>query len=444
MLSFIVLLVFFILLGVFLFGNPKHQFVCVLLVSILIPPFVFFVKSPAISPHHLFLYLFFLKLFFDSPTRLKEKVNQFPLKVPFFIIIVSLVLSIFYNNDIKLGLYNGFRYFMEGYSYLLLAFICAAYYRETDFWNKMFWPLVFFCLLGLFEFAQGDNLAFKMICKAFPIYDGYFSLDNVISVSRTYRARIFITTQHPTTLGAAMSCLLLAVISQTKNLDWTKIRITAVSLLMLSILYLSGSRTGLICFLFGAIVLFFDRIAFFFKIFAFGVCTFLVVYQANSFVEEFSKEGQGSSITMRQEQLLFSYFHLMKSPIFGNGVRYTSKNIMERDTYNDRVIDSSIGGLESVIFYQLIDYGIFGFSAYFLLYIYIIWYFFKRRKNSYALTGLIISVSFLLFACFSGELGGNNVIAYLLIGYCMGIVYLQEKEKQSEEDSLEIIGLKDK
>ena len=87
-------------------------------------------------------------------------------------------------------------------------------------------------------------------------------------------------------------------------------------------------------------------------------------------IEEFSVEGQGSSMSMREEQLLFSYLHFVKSPIYGNGVRYISKYVMERDTYNDRVVDSSIGGLESVIFFQLIDYGLIGLVSYILLFLF--------------------------------------------------------------------------
>ena len=149
---------------------------------------------------------------------------------------------------------------------------------------------------------------------------------------------------------------------------------------------------------------------------------------------------------MRQEQLIFSYMYFLKSPIYGNGVRYTSKNIMERDSYNDRVVDSSIGGLESVVFYQVIDYGLMGFSSYIILFLFIIRYFFKNRKKKYAITGLAISSSFLLFAIFSGEIGGNNVVAYLLIGYCMGISSLpkEENDKVKEDVVSDILKLESK
>lgn len=436
MLDILVLLLFFILFGFFLFGKTHNHFLLFVSVSIFIPYCVYFNKNPSISPHHLLLYFFFIKLFSQSPLELKSHYNKFPLKIPLILIIISLLSSVYFNEVGAVGFYNAFRFFMENYSYLFIGFVLAFYYKETDFLNKMYWPMIVFCLFGLFEFVQGDNFIFRIICKAFPIYDGYLSLDSIISLSRTYRTRIFISTVHPSTLGAVMCCMSLAYISQIKNIDKSNFKKGILLVLMLSVLFLSGSRTGLICFLFGSIILFFNRIAFTLKIIAFVSCVFIFVYQINTFIEKFEQEGQGSSISMRQEQLIFSYMYFLKSPIYGNGVRYTSKNIMERDSYNDRVVDSSIGGLESVVFYQVIDYGLMGFSSYIILFLFIIRYFFKNRKKKYATTGLAITSSFLLFAIFSGEIGGNNVVAYLLIGYCMGISSLPKEENDEVKEDV--------
>ncbi|HTO36142.1 MAG TPA: hypothetical protein VLZ72_07880, partial [Flavobacterium sp.] len=71
---------------------------------------------------------------------------------------------------------------------------------------------------------------------------------------------------------------------------------------------------------------------------------------------------------------------------------------------------------------------------YIILFLFITRYFLKNRKNKYAITGLAISSSFLLFAVFSGEIGGNNVVAYLFVGYYMGIISLLKEE---EEDYIE-------
>jgi hypothetical protein len=126
----------------------------------------------------------------------------------------------------------------------------------------------------------------------------------------------------------------------------------------------------------------------------------------------------------------------MKSPIYGNGVRYTSKYVMERDTYNDRVVDSEIGGLESVVFFKLIDYGLIGIACYILLFLVAFYYFFRRRRFEYGMAGLLITVSFFVFACLSGEIGGNNTFAYMLMGFCMGAV---RKEEEIEDDEDKII-----
>ena len=160
---------------------------------------------------------------------------------------------------------------------------------------------------------------------------------------------------------------------------------------------------------------------------------------SQTILDKFSVEGQGSSISLRQEQLLFSWVQFSKSPILGNGIKYTSKNIMERDTYNDRVTNTEIGGLESVVFYQLIDYGLVGLFLYCLLYLICFIYFFRRRSFHFAQAGLIITICFFIFACLSGEMGGNNTFAYMLIGYCMGATYVHEKNEleNSDKDLLE-------
>ncbi|MCK9181394.1 MAG: O-antigen ligase family protein [Fibrobacteraceae bacterium] len=319
---------------------------------------------------------------------------------------------------------------MENYSYLFLAFICGLFYKEINLWNKLFWPIIVIGLLGLFELAYGDNVFFRIISKAFPIYDGYLDLDSVLSMSRSYRTRIFITTQHPSALGAMTCCFILALTTQVKNLEWSKIKkIVAFGSLGL-ILLLSGSRSGLLCCLLCLALMLFGRLPAALKIVIAGFACFLLIFSVSKVVDRFSEEGQGSTISMRQEQLLYSYVYFMKSPVLGNGVRYTSKNVMERDTYNDRVTDTSIGGLESVLFYQLIDYGILGLFSYFLLFVCALIYFFRRRNIEFAKTGFFVMFSFLIFAILSGEIGGNNVLAYLLAGFCMGAVHKQESETE--------------
>ena len=90
--------------------------------------------------------------------------------------------------------------------------------------------------------------------------------------------------------------------------------------------------------------------------------------------------------------------------------------------------------LSRSFFFQLIDYGLFGFVSYLLLFLFAFIYFFRRRKSSYGQTGFLVTVSFFIFACLSGEIGGNNTYAYMLIGYCMGACRVEEDD-ETEEDS---------
>jgi hypothetical protein len=437
MLSYLVLLLFFAILAVSLFGKIPQRFLCILLVTVFIPPCVAFFQTPTISPHQTLLYTFFFLAFWQFPHQLKDSFFAFPLKFPLFLLAASLLATAFFCGEGAKGIYNAFRYFMESYSYLLLAFICGSYYKNIDLLNKLFWPILIVGLLGIFEFGYGDNILFRIICNAFPIYDGYLDLNNVLSMSRSYRMRVFITTQHPSALGSMACCFILVLTTQIKNLEWTNIRkIVAFSSLGL-ILFLSGSRSALVCCLFCLLLMCVVKLPIVLKIITIGALCFVAVFSVNKFVESFSEEGQGSSISMRQEQILYSYVLFIKSPIVGNGVRYTSKNVMQRDSYNDRVLDTSIGGLESVVFYQLIDYGLLGLFSYFLLFVCGLFYFFRRRKFEFANTGFFVMLSFLIFAILSGEIGGNNVLAYLLSGFCLGAVHEQESKKDLITDNKE-------
>lgn len=125
---------------------------------------------------------------------------------------------------------------------------------------------------------------------------------------------------------------------------------------------------------------------------------------------------------------------MIKSPVFGNGTGYTSKKIFEKDAYGDRIKDSSIGGLESIVFFTLIDYGIFGLFAYYLLYVWIALIFFRLRKISpEAISGLIITISAIMFFSLSGNMGNASSFVYLILGLqlseCMN---LKQKETQEQ------------
>lgn len=433
MLSVVVLLMFFILFGMMILDKEKQPFIYVFVSLILFPPCVYFTVSPQVSPQHLFLYVSFaLMLIWDLKT-LKLGFLQHPLLIPILLSFGSIVLSVFHNGDGVKGLYNAFRFFVENYGYLFIAFMGGLNYKSIRLEEKWFYPILILLVLGILETMLQSNFIFPMICSAFPFYDGFYDLSGTISAARSYRSRIIITTIHPTALGGFLSCSLIMLTCKLKQLSWNKVTKIVAWIALLLLTYLSGSRTAVVCALMGLAFYGFLKVGIRLRFFVIFVAVFMAVEVAPKAIEKFSVEGKGSSIALRQQQLLFSYVQFMKSPIYGNGVRYTSKYIMERDAYNERITDEEIGGLESVIFFKLIDYGLLGLLSYLLLFFWTFVYFFRRKQDStFAMAGMIITFCFFAFACFSGEIGGNNCFAYMLIGYCLGACQA-EKQKKSDE-----------
>lgn len=438
MLNIAVLLLFFAILGAMILGRRDYGYVWVLLSLILFPPCIYFSQSPQVSPQQALLYAFFALNLIRNRSALIDGVFKHPLRIPLLLLFLSLMASAVLNGDGGKGVYNGFRYYMENYAYLFVAFMGGLSYKNIRLEDKWLYPIVAFCVLGVIEFVMRSNFIFPIICQAFPYYDGYYDLASTVSASRTYRSRIFITTTHPTVLGSVLCCSLMMLTCRFKNLNWTKGRPLAAWCGLALLVALSGSRTAWVCSLVGLTIYGFMKAGVRLKFLIIVFVAFGMTWMAPKAIEAFDVEGQGSSMSMRQEQMLFSYLQFAKSPLYGNGVRYTSKYVMERDTYNDRVTDEEIGGLESVIFFQLIDYGLFGFVSYFLLFLFAFVYFFRRRRFTHAQAGLLITVCFFVFACLSGEIGGNNTYAYMLMGYCMGAVRVEEKDEEEEEEKEEL------
>jgi|SRR5574344_1827582 hypothetical protein len=439
MFSIVVLLCFFALFGAIIFGRREYQYIWILCSIVFFPPCIYLYQSPQISPQQALLYFFFAYNVLRYYNALKSSIIKLPVLLILILIFISLLLSVYVNGDGIKGAYNAVRYFMENYSYFIIAFGAGLFYKKIMLEEKVSYLAMILLFFGLMEFALGDNFIFRKICSAFPYYDGYYDLSGTITASRSYRSRIFISTIHPTALGAMLSCTFLFFVCVYKNLSWRKDKKLFIGLILFFLIVLSGSRTALACSLFGLFLFLFQQIKVSSKILVLAFIGLGLSVFSQTILDKFSVEGQGSSISLRQEQLLFSWVQFSKSPILGNGIKYTSKNIMERDTYNDRVTNTEIGGLESVVFYQLIDYGLVGLFLYCLLYLICFIYFFRRRSFHFAQAGLIITICFFIFACLSGEMGGNNTFAYMLIGYCMGATYVHEKNEleNSDKDLLE-------
>ena len=432
MITAIVFAILFSLLAIIVTGPLKARYLALFGGIILFPLGISFLQSPTIRPQDLFLYGFLAVSFFKDRDHIFDDIKAFPLKLPLLIILFCHYLSIYMNEGFSVKqFYAGTREFIELYGYLFASFIITRYSSLDDILKGLYKITIAICIFGILKILLQGNYPYTFICRAFPIYTGYYSLDSIISCIQEYRIRAMLTTAHPTAFGTLLCCLFLLFISLRNNPQWKKGNLYILYALLIINLFLSGSRTGMACAAIGAFFIFLQKRSIVLKIACIGLCFFLATAYINSIVDEFSQQSKGSSLTLRQQQLLFTFFQIQQSPIFGNGVGST-KNVFDYDDDGRPINDASIGGLESIVFRTLIDYGFVGLAAYYLYDICLFIFFFRRRKDSWAATiGYNLVFSSTLFFTLSGHIGNNTAFAFLLEGLLLGSLYKEENTEES-------------
>ena len=438
MLTAIVYAILFSLLTIMVIGSLKARFLALFLGVVLFPLGISFLQSPTVRPQDLFLYGFLFVSCIKDRQHLFEDLKAFPLKIFLLLILICHFASVYFNEGFAVKqFYACTREFIELYGYLLAAFLITRHSSIDDIMKGLYSITVVICIFGILEILLQGNYPYTYICRAFPIYSGYHSLDSIVTCIRDYRIRAMLTTAHPTAYGTLLCCLFMLFVSLWNKPNWEKKNLAILYTLLTLNLFLSGSRTGMVCAAIGAFLIFLQRRSIMLKIACIGICFFISAAYINMAIDEFSKESQGSSLSMRQQQLLFTFFQIQQSPIFGNGVGYT-KNVFDYDDEGRPINDADIGGLESIVFKTLIDYGAIGLFAYYLYSIGLFFIFFRRRKNSWAASiGYELVFCSTLFFTLSGHIGNNTAFVFLIEGLLMGHIY-KEHSLEGIEDAQQV------
>lgn len=434
----IVYVILFSLLTIMVVGSSKARFLALFAGIVIFPLGVSFLQSPTVRPQDLFLYGFLFVVCLKERQYIWDDFKAFPLKIPLLLILLCHILSVYFNEGFKVKqFYACTREFIELYGYLFAAFVTTRRSSLTSILKGLYSFTVVLCILGIFEILLQGDYPYTYICRAFPIYSGYHSLDTIVSCIRDYRIRAMVTTAHPTAYGTLLCCLFMLFVSQWNKPQWEKSRLIILYLLLAVNLFISGSRTGMVCAILGAFLIFLHKRSIILKIALVGICFFLSVAYVNIVIDEFSKESQGSSLSMRQQQLLFTFFQIQSSPIIGNGTGFT-KNVFDYDEEGRPINDADIGGLESIVFKTLIDYGFVGLAAYYLYDICLVVWFYRRRREAWAgpLGYQIVLISTLFFTL-SGHIGNNTAFAFLIEGLLIGRLYRDKDHEISRDDKPE-------
>ena len=438
MLTAIVYALFFALLAAMVLGAPKARFLALFIGMVLFPLGVSFIQSPTVRPQDLFLYGFIFVSCIKDREYFYDDLKAFPLKIPLLLILFSHYASVYFNEGFSIKqFYACTREYIELYGFLLASFIATKRCSLVSITKGLFAFTIVICVFGILEILLQGNYPYTYICRAFPIYSGYHSLDSIVSCIREYRIRSMFTTAHPTAFGTLLCCLFTFFVSFWNSPKWGKKKIGTIIFLLSINLFLSGSRTAMVCALLGAFLVFLQKRSIVLKIACIGICFFLSVAYINTAIDEFSKEGQGSSLSMRQQQLLFTFFQIQNSPIVGNGTGFT-QNVFDIDDEGRAINDADIGGLESIVFKVLIDYGFIGLATYYFYDVCLFFIFYRRRKQLWtAPIGYHIVFISTVFFTLSGHIGNNTAFAFMLEGLLLGTLYRDENDPDIQQIQLE-------
>lgn len=436
--STLVLLSFFVLLVFIMYGKPEVQFFALFGCLVLFNDSLLLYQNPEITPYQLGVGVFFLMEIAKRYRNLKELWAEFPIKIPLLIVFCAIMTISYYHGHFGHSTYEALRFFIDKYAGIVIGFLCIRN-SDQDRVSKLFLPIItIFCLFGIIEFLLNYNYLRATIFNAFPIIKGTgFGAEGITQGFGTssWRYRLSITTKHPTALGNLLTVSFLFFLPYLKENIIPKYKLILLLCLLFVVIYLSGSRTALVCLLLFFTWYFINPLKLSFKI-IFFVSIILVGQQfVNSLVDDLFQKGQGSSLSLRQDQFLFSVAAIANEPFFGNGFYYTQQIALATDNngkllYEDK---NEVGGLESILFRVLIDQGLVGLTAFFVLFIWIFFYFFTQRNKIpiHATQGYLITGASFLFLLLSGEIGKNTEMCFMLIGLCLGLC-AQKKELSHE------------
>lgn len=432
LLSILAYFLFFALLFLILKGDREKQLLALLLVNILFYINIGLIEKPELTPYQLLPYLFFIKEAFFNFHQFKKQINSFPVKFGLVFIFLAYVATTWSNGGNFHDYYEVFRYCFDKYVSIIAVFICAKEVEEKTLLKHLFLFFLIFCGMGFVEYLLNYNYVREAIATAFPstrVPDmfGPAGITNGFG-SSGWRTRISITTKHPTVLGVLLSTMFLFSLSYFKvpqdQFDVRKRNFVLFSIAFTTIL--SGSRTAMGCIGLGLLIYFTTSLSFKKKFLAIIIYAVAIYSLSSVATAAFSAKDGGSSLEMRQQQLLFTIIEFANKPLFGHGLYYTNHTILASDDEGKRLNfeREETYGLESIVFYALLDIGLFGILALLIFYGQIFLYFFKHRKESprLAIQGMLETSMLVLFLILSGEIGRNTEICLLFIGTSLGLL----------------------
>lgn len=424
------MLIFFALIFLIISGKIEQRFTAVITGLLFFPHIIAFRNSPYIAPQTLLLIIPLCVEFWKEPSKFIQAIKKFPLKYPLLIFAVMCCITALYTSGEKIkNMYDMFRYVFDTYMFFVLAYWYGINISAEKLLKFIFIPISIFCAFGIIEFALEANYPYKFICSSFPVYQGLYNLNSSVSLGQDWRSRLCITTHHPNTLTPMLLSMIFLMVPLIKKMEIFKFKFLFIFLCV--IVVLAGSRTGALC-LGGLLLLYLTRkLPVIIKITLLFFGAVFIFYEIANIIAHFDI-GQGSSLSLRENQLLYTITLFLQSPITGNGTGYMAESIFEVDAYGDKTVDSSIGALESFLFRILIDFGAIGLLAQLIIIGFLLFYFFRRRKKYFAaLQGMYITAAIYAFVFLAGDSVGTFRFTFTIIGFCIGNCFAADQKESA-------------
>jgi len=431
MISIIITIYCLITVALIFISKRENKVFCVLFFYLIVPPEV---RIGDIQAKWFISFAIFFWLI--SYGRFFQQFKFVSLYKPISIFIIAMfTIGLF---DQRLSIINKFlRPLMSCLdSVLLIPFVYFNYVNHnTNFANiykKILISLFIFTLYGVYCYLTSTNPYISEISKDYGIRD--FSADFMQADDGRFRISSF--SFHPYLFSLLMifaALILLAFRPFNSKSIFSGIQALFIFLLYTVNIYFTDSRTTFLIFLFvmSAILLYkitFKRLIFYvFLIPALYVSIMQFSATSNAIdkvLDIFTTGGTqltGSSVSMRQDQLLISLGYFYKSPIYGNGFNYLVDNLKFSSDKSKRQTDADAYGFESYLFILLIEQGILGILAnififYGLIKLHTINLFrVTSLDQKLTFSNLLIAISYIIFIFATGTLNSMPIF-FLLMG----------------------------
>ncbi|MDB5274875.1 MAG: hypothetical protein JWO58_3242, partial [Chitinophagaceae bacterium] len=339
----------------------------------------------------------------------------------FAICMLSIALADSTNSPPK-NSYIALIYIVDTIAFMLAAY--AIFYDQDDilsFYKKLVTLFMFVCVYGIFSYVSSSNPYISLYEHAYGIRN---IAEDYLHDQYSMRGQTSSLFFHPYLYSVLLYFMLFYTLYFFKNKNVGISRPFLITLLVLILIniYLTDSRTIFVVtvlslILYISIQLTAIKFIGYLLVLPFVLLSLNQIPQVDKITERTldvfttgGKKVEGSSLQMRQKQLIISLKYFADSPVFGNGFNFINTKLGFSVKIEDRTSDADAFGFESFAYVLLIEQGIIGIFAYLTVFISLFVYHLKsylKCENEYRpliLINLIFVIGYLLFILGTGTI----------------------------------------